>query len=622
MTDFKALAGVSSSLRTLLRDRMEQPVTVTIAPPDVSVASVSGRRLNLYLYQVAENAYLKNQEIPGRDSRGAYGHPPLSLNLNYLLTAYGESDVAADGDLQAQQVLGDAMRVLHDFALVSEDLRIRSPAGGTIGDPVLDSSLLGEFEQVKVTLQPATLEEFSKIWTALPQANFRRSVAYEVSVVQIESRATRRPPPVVGEPPAAGPRVYVVPFRSPHVEELRLRRPGDPPGTEHRFPYARIGDTLIVVGHGFASAATRVRLGGVEIPAVPARDDRIEVVIPDDALPDGSIIPAARRLQPGAQAGSVSVGVPALPEAGFRSNQSVFLLVPRISAQPTITMPARTLDIVGSRLFQPSATGETLVGNALIAKDEYVAPAPDHIVMPLPPTLPAWPVDARQSGALAPFPALAALDVDITISGDGPHTATLQSIPGDLTEAAALLQAAIRGATGGGAGFASTRVAAVGDRLVLVPGGPGGVAVANSQAARDLRLTAARGASMRQVLLSGELDPFPAITSVQPQLSATIAGTTRAVSLASRPTTLGQAANLVQAAIQAAGGAAFASTRVATLGSQLIVVPGAAGVVRFEKAVGADELTVGQLQLRATYPVRVRVNGAQSIDDVAMELPA
>ena len=61
--------------------------------------------------------------------------------------------------------------------------------------------LADEFERVKLTFQPAGLEELTKLWAALPEANFRRSVIYDVSVVQIESvLPKRRPQPV----PSAG----------------------------------------------------------------------------------------------------------------------------------------------------------------------------------------------------------------------------------------------------------------------------------------------------------------------------------------------------------------------------------------------------------------------------------
>ena len=196
MGAFRAIAGVSSTISRLLRDRMEDLVPVTIAPPDVIVAGVSGKRLNVYLYQITENCNLKNQGIPGQGPPGAYGHPPLSLDLHYLLTAHGAADTASNADIEAQLVLGDAMRVLHDFSIVTDSLQITRSAVGAVGDPILDPSLRNQLEEVKIALEPVTLEDLAKLWTALPQASFRRSVAYLVSVVQIESESLRREPGV------------------------------------------------------------------------------------------------------------------------------------------------------------------------------------------------------------------------------------------------------------------------------------------------------------------------------------------------------------------------------------------------------------------------------------------
>src|SRR5262245_43860614 len=137
MSDFTAMKGVTSTLRALLLDQMEAPPpVVTVAPPDVPVSG-AGNRVNLYLYQVTENGHLKNQEIPGHGHHGAYGHPPLSLDLHYLLTAFVETETAQDADLQAQLFLGDAMRVLHDFAIITPDLHLSADPALTILDPSL-----------------------------------------------------------------------------------------------------------------------------------------------------------------------------------------------------------------------------------------------------------------------------------------------------------------------------------------------------------------------------------------------------------------------------------------------------------------------------------------------------
>lgn len=443
MSDYTAIGGVSRTLRTLLLDRMETPAPqVTIAPPDVAVAGVSGRRLNLYLYQVTENGYLKNQEIPGHGHPAAYGHPPLSLDLHYLLTAYGSSETAVDADLDAQQVLGDAMRVLHDFAIVTAGLEITRPAAGTVGDPILDPSLQSEFERVKTTLQPATLEEFSKIWTALPQANFRRSVAYQVSVVQIESRSPRRL-----AMPVRTRRVHVAILRRPQITAVYRTpmAPGDPVGD------LRVGilQQITIEGLNFLASRTWVRLGGLEpIQLAPLSDDRIQSAVPDDKYPadaDNPLprpIPPESRLQPGPQVVEVSTrrdtevveggldkGQVVSDQSVYRSNQAVFMLVPEISPIPNPSPPPPMLPAIeptsgpntilltvrGKRLYKEGLKSFVLVGDVAIevrkpgAGDSWAAPTETSVQVPLlalsgavplpPPAGQPYPVRIQVNGA-------------------------------------------------------------------------------------------------------------------------------------------------------------------------------------------------------------------------------
>src|SRR4051812_28355204 len=128
MSDFRAIAGVSSTLQRLLRDRVELPpggtgvteVDITVGVPQTGTGAtppaLETARANLYLYRVVENGILKNQEIPGHGHPAAYGQPPLSLDLYYLLTAYGTSKAINPqffDEIIAHYVLGSAMRVLH-----------------------------------------------------------------------------------------------------------------------------------------------------------------------------------------------------------------------------------------------------------------------------------------------------------------------------------------------------------------------------------------------------------------------------------------------------------------------------------------------------------------------------
>src|SRR5215216_3893686 len=120
MSGFQAIGGVSATLRTLLEDQMELPpgandFLVTISTPRLEEQSDQQgerARINLFLYRTTENGYLKNQEIPGQGHPAAYGHPPLSLDLYYLITAYGTTTVRDDfvEETLAHFLLGSAMR--------------------------------------------------------------------------------------------------------------------------------------------------------------------------------------------------------------------------------------------------------------------------------------------------------------------------------------------------------------------------------------------------------------------------------------------------------------------------------------------------------------------------------
>jgi hypothetical protein len=313
MSSALAIAGVSRTLRSLLRDRMEQPpVDVTIAPPDAVVTGMTGRRLNLYLYQISENGFLKNQEIPGQGHPADYGRPPLSLDLHYLITAYGANDTNVDADLEAQQILGDAMRVFHEHPVVTEDLHEHdNPA-----DPlVLDPSLVGQFEKIKVVLHPSSIEEFSRIWTALPQSNFRRSVAYHVSVVQIESRRPRRSVLPVRERV-----VYAFPLQSPRITEI-LR---DPPFERVPNAVAEVTDTIVVLGNNLAGRATRVRVGTVIVAVTAPRPTRIALAVPNTAPAGLHAVQVVHDLLLRGEPGQ-----PAVPHRGFESNAMPLLVIPR-----------------------------------------------------------------------------------------------------------------------------------------------------------------------------------------------------------------------------------------------------------------------------------------------------
>lgn len=403
MSDHLAIAGVSRTLRTLLRDRMRTVVPVTLAPPDVTIAAASDRRVNLYLFKVSENAALKNQEIPGHGHPAQYGRPPLSLCLYYLLTTHVGAEASEDADLQCQVLLGDAMRVLHDYTVVPDSLAITRPAVGTLGDPILDESLLDEFERLKIYLEPANLEEVSKIWTALPAANFRRSAVYEVSVVQIESRLARRVPQ-----PVQTRRIFASTVKRPEVREVYRTPvvPADPLGDTR----VELEEEITIEGRRFLGDRVWVRLDDLEpIRVAPITQGIIRIAVPDDEYPIDADHPAARpippaeRLQPGpltvqviteqaleSVEGGLDRGVTASHPREYRSNLGLVMLVPRIGGTaPASGTTAALLTINGERLYDPRYTTLVLVGDAAIevrpplAADPWSAPTPTSVQVPL-----------------------------------------------------------------------------------------------------------------------------------------------------------------------------------------------------------------------------------------------
>ena len=171
MSDAFSIAAVTSTLRNLLirgTDTNHPGTPVTTDPPDEAQKGPAGPQLNLFQYHTSIDAAWRNTDLPGvRNGENAF--PALPLTLHYIVTAYGD---------QSGELLGAAFSVLHDHPLLSRaELRATLP----------ESDLHRQVERVRITLQPMSLDELSKLWTAF-QTPLRSSMAYEVSVVLIASR--------------------------------------------------------------------------------------------------------------------------------------------------------------------------------------------------------------------------------------------------------------------------------------------------------------------------------------------------------------------------------------------------------------------------------------------------
>jgi hypothetical protein len=195
MSNALAIAAVTATLEAILgtgvhADPNLNDTALTALPVDKARGSITSNQLNLFLYQILPNAAWRNMDVPQLVKPLESGVPPLALNLHYLLTVYGrENDNTQPFD---HHLLGRAMSILYDHALLGPDEIKLSFAG---------SDLERQVERVRITLQPLSIEEISKLWTALT-TQYRLSVSYEVSVVLIEStQPVRAPLPVLARGP-------------------------------------------------------------------------------------------------------------------------------------------------------------------------------------------------------------------------------------------------------------------------------------------------------------------------------------------------------------------------------------------------------------------------------------
>lgn len=147
-----------------MRNFFQNPESIAFSNPK-EIHGKDSLKLSLWLYQVTENEFLKNQPParPGNGSPVQEVKTPLALNLYYLMTPNTPN---AEKELE---ILGFVMRVLYDNATIY----VNNPQDGV-------------FEELRLILCRLNLEELTRIWEAL-QEPYRLSVCYKVTVVRVDS---------------------------------------------------------------------------------------------------------------------------------------------------------------------------------------------------------------------------------------------------------------------------------------------------------------------------------------------------------------------------------------------------------------------------------------------------
>lgn len=165
-----AIKDVGDTLITLLKEKMKDlpDGSIVLGSPGEIKNDV---RVSLFLYQVTENIHLKNMEMQRIDqSRQRY--PPLTLDLFYMLTSH-PSQEATDKTLEAHLLLGRAMQIFYDNAVVSGS--------------ALKGSLAANREEMRISLALTSIEDMTKIWSTFQGKPYKPSACYLVTPVVIDS---------------------------------------------------------------------------------------------------------------------------------------------------------------------------------------------------------------------------------------------------------------------------------------------------------------------------------------------------------------------------------------------------------------------------------------------------
>ena len=360
-----AIAATTAVLREVLQTGMTAldlpnalagDVVVTAESPDriLRTGADAQSQLNVFLYSVQRNTGWSNAGLPSRDARGErVASPMLALDLCYLLTAYGV------GDYHAEILLGGAAQVLHDMPGLDRDTIRDALTPAANRPPVLNqlqnAGLADQFEALKITPMPLPSEEISRLWSALNDP-YRPSMAYQVSVVLIDSSlSTRQPLPVLRR------QIRAVPWRELRVNRvLSTAGPGAP-----ILPQG----TLRLLGHSLGSPDLQVWVNGIDMSTgiVLRRPDELQLTLELPPEPP-ALLPA---LPPGLYAGMAGVqvvqpielGDPPAPHEGFASNIASFVLAPEVeginvvadAVEVTVRPPVSTRQRVRLLLNQKNA---------------------------------------------------------------------------------------------------------------------------------------------------------------------------------------------------------------------------------------------------------------------------
>lgn len=171
MSNYTVIGDVSETLQKLLEDDpwtgiSPKPMISLKSPKEIINESGNPNKVLIFLYQITENIFLKNENMQIIDSNRML-QPPLFLELFYLVTTYSNDPA------QEKYILGKVMQVFFNNPVLSGS--------------VLKGSLSGSNNEIKIIFNPLSIDDLTKLWGTFQDVPYKLSISYMVTPVLIDS---------------------------------------------------------------------------------------------------------------------------------------------------------------------------------------------------------------------------------------------------------------------------------------------------------------------------------------------------------------------------------------------------------------------------------------------------
>ena len=314
MTTSLGIAATTAVIRALLQNAIPSAqlvgvlgnIDVSALPPDRIDLTAETSRLNLFMYQARPNPGWSNTDLPSHDSTGRrLTNPPLSLDLSYLLSAYGAKN------FHGEILLGYGALVLHQTRVLTRDT-VKTVFSGTLPPDLAllaNSGLDGQEEIVSLSMESLSVDDMSRLWQVFGE-KYRPSIAFQAHVLLLrgDDQAAASGPPVQRA------RLTLTTSINPTIGSVE-------PATITAAPNA----TIDLVGTGLltADAVAQFSSGETAVPAAGSTPLRVSVDL-------AGHLARRREYGPDATAGPVRVGPasgpgiergPVHPSPGVRSRR-------------------------------------------------------------------------------------------------------------------------------------------------------------------------------------------------------------------------------------------------------------------------------------------------------------